>query len=466
MRNTLLYVVLPVALFLLSAQAASAQSFAPAVNYPSAAGAQAVAVGDFNVDGKPDLAVVNYNDSTVSVLFRNNIGTFAAKIDYGVKGVAPASVAVGDFNLDGKPDLIVSNFNSNSVSELINLASAPTSAPSSINGQVNTPDGAPLPGAVVTLSGAHSAVTITDSLGKFHFDNLDLGGFYILTPRFASYSFAPENRAYSLAGNVTDATFTATPDAIPTANPLDTSEYFVRQQYIDFLEREPDAGGFAYWSSQFDLCGNDASCLRQTRINVSAAFFIEAEFQQTGSFIYRLYKAGLGRRLNYAEFNRDRAQIIGGAQLDQQRAAFVNAFVERADFQQRYADAQTAETFVERLIASVWDASAVDLGAERSILLAQYHAGANVNESRAIVLHSVVEDGQLKRAEYDKSFVLMQYYGYLRRDVDEGGYQFWLNVLDNREPNNYRGMVCSFITSAEYQQRFSSVTTHSNAECK
>jgi hypothetical protein len=58
----------------------------------------------------------------------------------------------------------------------------------------------------------------------------------------------------------------------------------------------------------------------------------------------------------------------------------------------------------------------------------------------------------------------MQYYGYLRRDVDAGGYAFWLDVL-NRNGGNYRGMVCSFLTATEYQHRFSTVVTHSNAEC-
>ena len=45
------------------------------------------------------------------------------------------------------------------------------------------------------------------------------------------------------------------------------------------------------------------------------------------------------------------------------------------------------------------------------------------------------------------------------------GYDFWLDVITNREADNYRGMVCSFITSIEYQNRFSSMATHSNSEC-
>jgi hypothetical protein len=59
----------------------------------------------------------------------------------------------------------------------------------------------------------------------------------------------------------------------------------------------------------------------------------------------------------------------------------------------------------------------------------------------------------------------MEYFGYLRRDPEADGYKFWLNVLSNQEPGNYRGMVCSFITSQEYQERFSPVVLHSNRDC-
>ena len=65
--------------------------------------------------------------------------------------------------------------------------------------------------------------------------------------------------------------------------------------------------------------------------------------------------------------------------------------------------------------------------------------------------------------------MLTEYFGYLRRNPDQGGYDFWLNVLNesgrNGNPANYRGMVCSFITSTEYQRRFSAIVSHGNAEC-
>src|SRR6266536_399404 len=68
-----------------------------------------VSVGDFNVDGKPDLAVANSGSTNVSVLLGNGNGTFQAAVNYSA-GASPSCVAIGDFNRDGKPDLIVANF--------------------------------------------------------------------------------------------------------------------------------------------------------------------------------------------------------------------------------------------------------------------------------------------------------------------------------------------------------------------
>jgi hypothetical protein len=74
-----------------------------------------VAVGDFNGDGIPDLAVTNAASNTVSILLGNGDGTFTLNSTLAT-GTAPVMVAVGDFNGDGKPDLAVTNSGSNSVS--------------------------------------------------------------------------------------------------------------------------------------------------------------------------------------------------------------------------------------------------------------------------------------------------------------------------------------------------------------
>lgn len=71
-------------------------------------------------------------------------------------------------------------------------------------------------------------------------------------------------------------------------------------------------------------------------------------------------------------------------------------------------------------------------------------------------------------AEYNRAFVATQYFGYLRRNADIGGFLFWLNQVNRfalRDLAIQHAMACSFITSIEYQQRFSSIVTHTNQEC-
>ena len=90
------------------------------VDYPTGAQPGSVAIGDFNGDGKLDLAVVNSYSNNVSVLLGNGNGTFQPAVSYGTgSGTGPAFVAVGDFNRDGKLDLAVANSNSSNVSVLL-----------------------------------------------------------------------------------------------------------------------------------------------------------------------------------------------------------------------------------------------------------------------------------------------------------------------------------------------------------
>ena len=86
-------------------------------------------------------------------------------------------------------------------------------------------------------------------------------------------------------------------------------------------------------------------------------------------------------------------------------------------------------------------------------------------ETRATVLRKVVDNKVFQQKEYNAAFVLMQYFGYLRRDPDAEGYQFWLKVMNGLDKSAFQGMTCAFITSREYQERFSPVVTHSNSDC-
>jgi uncharacterized repeat protein (TIGR01451 family) len=352
--------------------------------------------------------------------------------------------------------------NSDSAST-ITLEASPTAADGRINGKILDGQGRPLAGVTITLNGTQSRRTITDAGGAYQFDRVETNGFYTLTPARANYDFSPANRSFSLLGNRAEETFSGlfTGDV---ANPLDVAEYFVRQQYVDVLGREPDESGFNYWSDQILACGNDAACTRARRVDVAAAFFVENEFKQSGAFIYNVYESGFGRRPAYNEYSADRTQVVGGSTLDAQKQAFVDAFVRRAEFVSRYENNLSAASFVDALLANV-QAAGIDLSSRRESLVGLYNTGTSLTESRGIVLRELSEDADVRSAHYNAAFVETEYFGYLHRNPDAQGRAFWLNVLNGRDGGNYRAMVCSFITSAEYQRRFSTVVSHSNAEC-
>src|SRR5207237_9071598 len=108
-----------------------------------------------------------------------------------------------------------------------------------------------------------------------------------------TYSF------YSIAFDLVDNKETAKTTAeatttTPAGNPIDEARWFVRQHYVDFLNREPDASGLQFWANEILSCGSNAACIELKRINVSAAYFLSIEFQQTGYLVERFYKAAYG----------------------------------------------------------------------------------------------------------------------------------------------------------------------------
>ena len=145
---------------------------------------------------------------------------------------------------------------------VLTVMAAPTAAPARISGQILDPGGQPVSGATVTVSGGPKVIrAITDANGFYLVNGLEVGGLYTVTPSRANYGFAPANRAISLLADKIDAVFTGTA-MNPDANPLESPEFFVRQQYLDFLGREPDQEGLDYWSGQLRACGADLNCDR------------------------------------------------------------------------------------------------------------------------------------------------------------------------------------------------------------
>ena len=245
--------------------------------------------------------------------------------------------------------------------------------------------------------------------------------------------------------------------AVPPSNLIDDASFFVRQHYHDFLNREPDAAGLAFWTNEITSCGADPQCIDIKRVNVSAAFFLSIEFQDTGGTAYLASKASFGTVPNYTRFERD-SQALGrdyiftapgsAAVLEANKVAYFNDFVNRPEFISIYGSL-TSGQYVDSLIAN----SGVSFTqAERDALV----NGLNGNtETRATVLRKISDKPSFRQAETNRMFVLMEYFGYLRRDPDTAGFNFWLTKLNQFNGNFVKAdMVKSFIVSGEYRGRF------------
>lgn len=333
----------------------------------------------------------------------------------------------------------------------------PTASNGVISGRITTSDGTPVEGAVVRLSGTQDRKFITDTNGFYRFDNVETDGFYTVTPSRVNYTFNPSARSFSQLGQTTDATFGATLASGGFGNPLDTPEYFVRQHYLDFLAREPDENGFNFWSDQVLSCGNDAGCIERRRINVSAAYFLSIESQETGGLVDGLYRVSYGRRPLYAEFVPDRGilarNVIVGRSgweqlLEANKQSFINAFVQRPSFVTTYGSLAN-DSYVDELIRHTGVSFTT---AERDALVNGLTSGT---ATRAGVLRQIVENQRFAAAKFSEAFVMMEYFGYLRRDPDDDGYQFWLRKLNQFNGNFEQAeMVKAFIVSGEFRDRF------------
>jgi hypothetical protein len=263
-------------------------------------------------------------------------------------------------------------------------------------------------------------------------------------------------------GNQSSAVLTIvdTANPPPSTNPIEDAGTFVDQHYDDFLGRAPDQAGLDYWTTQIEQCGTDQACIQARRIGVSAAFFVESEFQQSGGFVYRVIKSITGQRPAYFTFMQDRGYLLSFGDVATGKQAFADEYVARSEFTDVFPLLLSKPEFIDRLIAKVRDNTGVDLTSRRDFLLSEY----NENDSRGQIMRLIADNQMVQNAEFNRAFVLMQYFGYLRRNPDQTGYDFWLNVM-NQDPGNHRAMVCAFLTSAEFQQRFSPAVPRTNQDC-
>jgi CSLREA domain-containing protein len=348
-----------------------------------------------------------------------------------------------------------------------------------------------------TVNGfASSRCDFTSALGTLRFAAGETSKTFAVLISQDNYVEGPETLTLALSdpsgGATLAAPYTATltigDDATePATNPVDDAATFVRQHYHDFLNREPDASGLAFWSNQITECQQPGATCNAAlrRINVSAAFFLSIEFQETGYLVERLYKTAYGDasgtsnfgpthqltvpvvRLN--EFLPDSQEIGRGLVvgqtgweqvLESNKVAFILQFVQRSRFTTAFPTTLTPAQFVDMLFAI---AGVTPSASERTSIINEF-GGAGTSPdaaARARALRRVAENSTLNQAEKNKAFVLMQFFGYLRRnpndpqDTDYSGYDFWLTKLNQFNGNFVNAdMVQAFIDSGEYRGRF------------
>ncbi|MGZ8846124.1 MAG: carboxypeptidase-like regulatory domain-containing protein [Pyrinomonadaceae bacterium] len=264
-----------------------------------------------------------------------------------------------------------------------------------MSGTITDSSGRSFAGVAVTLSGKENREAITDANGAYSFESVEANGFYNVTPALVNYTFSPASRSFSLLGAHTEASFVGAANGA-RLNPLDTSQFFVRQQYLDFLGREPDEDGFGFWTNELTSCGTDQQCLEVKRINVSAAFFLSIELQQTGFLVYRSYRSAYG--------NMPGAPVP--MRLEANKQKFMADFVQRPRFISAYPTTMMPAEFVDKLFARSEVTSSVT---ERIEAINEFGSAANSGDiaARARALRRVAENSTLNQREFNRAFVLI-----------------------------------------------------------
>lgn len=272
------------------------------------------------------------------------------------------------------------------------------------------------------------------------------------------------------------ATVTISDGTTQLLNASDDTASFVRQQYRDFLNRDADPAGLAFWTNEINNCTPKPQCTLVKRINASAAFFLSIEFQTTGNLVRNFYVVALNRPATnnmptFEEFERDTQAMQRGVIVDptnnawetvlaNNREAFIRDFVTRAEFIQLYPTSDAPAQYVDKIFLHAAITPSAD---ERNAAIAEFGNATTASDpgARGHALLRIVQSPAVQQRELNRSFVQMQYFGYLRRnpnDAPDGnfdGFNFWLAKL-NEFNGNFEAaeMVQAFISSSEYRRRF------------
>jgi len=320
--------------------------------------------------------------------------------------------------------------------------------------------------------GAYARCDFATTVGALHFVAGETQKTIIVPIINDGYSESPETFQVRLS-NAVGATL-GTPNATTVTiqdndgagapNPLTTMiPFFVRQQYLDFLSREPEAG--EPWSGVMNRCADvntgptvNTDC---DRIAVSAAFFGSPEFQLKGFYVFRFYKLAFNRLPQYLEIVPDMSFVAGATpeEVYARKAQLATQFTQRREFQTSYGQMSNADYVAALMnryqLAQITTPDPAQPDGTTKLTLTASELVSRLDSStltRAQLFRAVADSDQVAQLEFNSAFVAVQYYGYLRRTPEETGYRNNLNALQRGV--SFREMVNAFLNSVEYKLRF------------
>ena len=263
------------------------------------------------------------------------------------------------------------------------------------------------------------------------------------------------------------------------ANPLDSADaqFFVRQQYLDLLGREPSSAEMTAGTGPITLCGADAACRRTKAVDLSNTLFLQS--QAATGYVFRLYRAAFGndqpfplpdtsnpaeskKWINYSAFSRDLGLMTDVPSLTQKKIELANSFVLRRAFTRKYSPIalNNGPAFVDAILATIRNDSGVDLVSQRSTLITAFEQAETLMEGRASVIYLLAESSQTNpvnntafvTAEDGRSFASALYNTYLKRDGDVAALGSVLTQLQGGTQR--RALIDQFVYGLEYRQRF------------
>jgi uncharacterized repeat protein (TIGR01451 family) len=299
------------------------------------------------------------------------------------------------------------------------------------------------------------------------------------------FSIQLQSPAGASLGSISQATLMIEDDdavaTTPQQNPYLNNNFFVRQNYLDYLYREPDTSGFNDWVGVLNNCGPEKGFLGAPpncdRAHVVHGFFAAPEHINSGFLIYRMYEVGLGRLPRYSEFVPDMASLSGFGLSDavkqQNLADYLEEFATKQEFVSRFSDSLQPSQ-AATLISKLEQTAGVTLPATATTNAGQpqqygrqelINLRANGTFTVGQTLKAFVEQQPVYDISFPRGHVTLLYFAHLRRDPDLNdpnlvGWKDWVDVFTNGKPSagipprDIHHLIFGFIYSEEYRKRF------------